>query len=473
MDGAPSVHQGRDEVFIGGRWRPAVSGQRIDVVDPATELVIGQVPAGGPQDVDEAVAAARAALPAWAATPPERRAAVLSAARDLMAARREDVAATVGAELGAPPPFAAAVHTDLPTAVMGSYAALAADRPFEERIGNSRVLHEPVGVVGAITPWNYPLHQIVAKVAPALAAGCTVVLKPAEDTPLVAQLFAGILDEAGLPAGVFNLVTGLGPVAGQALAEHPGVDLVSFTGSTAVGRQIGAAAGGAVKRVALELGGKSANVILPGADLAKAVNVGVANVFANSGQTCSAWTRMLVDDARYDEAVELATAAAAKYRPGDRIGPLVNAKQRERVRGYIRSGIEEGARVAAGGPEEPEGIPTGYYVRPTVFADVRPEMTIAQEEIFGPVVVLIRYRDEEDALRIANGTVYGLAGAVWAADEDTAVAFARRMDTGQVDINGGRFNPLAPFGGYKQSGVGRELGPHGLSEYLQTKSLQF
>jgi aldehyde dehydrogenase (NAD+) len=398
---------------------------------------------------------------------------VLAAARDLMAARREDIAATVSAELGAPPAFAAAVHTDLPTAVMGSYAALAADHPFEERIGNSRVLHEPVGVVGAITPWNYPLHQIVAKVAPALAAGCTVVLKPAEDTPLVAQLFAGILSDAGLPAGVFNLVTGLGPVAGQALAEHPGVDLVSFTGSTAVGRTIGAAAGGAVKRVALELGGKSANVILPGADLAKAVNVGVANVFANSGQTCSAWTRMLVDDARYDEAVELAAAAAAKYRPGDRVGPVVNARQRERVRGYIRKGVEEGARIVAGGPDAPEGLPAGYYVRPTVLADVRPETTVAQEEIFGPVVVLIRYRDEEDALRIANGTVYGLAGAVWAADEDTAVAFARRMDTGQVDINGGRFNPLAPFGGYKQSGVGRELGPHGLAEYLQTKSLQF
>jgi aldehyde dehydrogenase (NAD+) len=472
-DGAPRVHQGRDKVFIGGRWRSAAGGERIDVVDPATEQVLGRVPAGGPRDVDDAVAAARAALPGWAATPPARRAAVLGAARDLMTARREEIAATVAAELGAPPAFAAAVHTDLPTAVMGSYATLAADHPFEERIGNSRVLREPVGVVGAITPWNYPLHQIVAKVAPALAAGCTVVLKPAEDTPMVAQLFTEILDEAGVPAGVFNLVTGLGPVAGQALAEHPGVDLVSFTGSTAVGRRIGAAAGGAVKRVALELGGKSANVILPDADLAKAVNVGVANVFANSGQTCSAWTRMLVDDARYDEAVEIAAAAAAKYQPGDRIGPLVNAKQRERVLGYIRKGVEEGARIVAGGPDAPEGMPAGYYVRPTVFADVAPEMTVAQEEIFGPVVVLIRYQDEEDALRIANGTVYGLAGAVWAADEETAVAFARRMDTGQVDINGGRFNPLAPFGGYKQSGVGRELGPHGLAEYLQTKSLQF
>ncbi|MBM9506108.1 aldehyde dehydrogenase family protein [Actinacidiphila acididurans] len=467
------MHQARDAMYIGGQWRPARGERRIDVLDPASERVIGQVPAGTALDVDDAVRAARAALPGWAATPPADRAAVLAAARDLMVARREAIATTVTAELGAPPAFAAAVHTDLPITVMGSYATLAAEHPFEERVGNSRVFHEPVGVVGAITPWNYPLHQVVAKVAPALAAGCTVVLKPAEDTPLVAQQFAEILHEAGLPAGVFNLVTGLGPVAGQALAEHPGVDLVSFTGSTAVGRLIGAVAGGAVKRVALELGGKSANVVLPGADLARAVNVGVANVFANAGQTCSAWTRILVDEARYEEAVAIAAKAAAKYVPGDRLGPLVSAAQRERVRGYIRSGVEQGARIVTGGAEAPEGLPTGYYVRPTVFADVTAEMTVAQEEIFGPVVVLIRYRDEEDALRIANGTVYGLAGAVWAADEETAVAFARRMDTGQVDINGGRFNPLAPFGGYKQSGVGRELGSHGLAEYLQTKSLQF
>ncbi|SEG58207.1 aldehyde dehydrogenase (NAD+) [Actinacidiphila yanglinensis] len=466
------VHQGRDEVYIDGRWQPAAAGELIDVVDPVTEQVIARVPAGDARDVNAAVRAARRALPGWGATARARRASILAGAAALMAERRDEIAATIAAELGAPVAFATAVHTDMPTAVMRTFAELASEHPFEERIGNSRVFHEPVGVVGAITPWNYPLHQVVAKVAPALAAGCTVVLKPAEDTPLVAQLVAEILDAAGLPAGVFNLVTGLGPVAGQALAEHPEVDLVSFTGSTAVGRRIGEVAGGSVKRVALELGGKSANVILPGADLARAVNVGVANVFANSGQTCSAWTRMLVDTARYDEAVEIAAAASAKYVPGERLGPVVNAKQRDRVRGYIRKGVEEGARIAAGGPDAPDDLPTGYYVRPTVFADVDPGMTIAQEEIFGPVVVLIRYEDEEDALRIANGTVYGLAGAVWGADEEQAVAFARRMDTGQVDINGGRFNPKAPFGGYKQSGVGRELGPHGLLEYLQTKSLQ-
>ncbi|MFF1378174.1 aldehyde dehydrogenase family protein [Streptomyces sp. NPDC058308] len=458
-----------DGMYIDGAWRPAAGTDSITVLNPADEQPVGQVPAGTAEDVDAAVRAARAALPGWAATPPDGRAALIGALRDRLVARKDEIAETVTAELGAPLPFSQAVHAGVPILVSGSYAELAATHPFEEQVGNSTVYLEPVGVVGAITPWNYPLHQIVNKVAPALAAGCTVVLKPAEDTPLTAQLFAEAVHEAGVPAGVFNLVTGLGPVAGQALAEHEGVDLVSFTGSTAVGRQIGATAGAAVKRVALELGGKSANVILPSADLAKAVGVGVANVMSNSGQTCSAWTRMLVHTDRYDEAVELAAAAVAKY--GPRIGPVVNAKQQARVRGYIEKGVEEGARIVAGGPEAPKD--KGYFVQPTVFADVTPEMTIAQEEIFGPVVSIIRYEDEDDALRIANGTVYGLAGAVWAADDAEAVAFARRMDTGQVDINGGSFNPLAPFGGYKQSGVGRELGAHGLTEYLQTKSLQF
>ena len=458
-----------DGMYIDGAWRPAAGQDVIEVVNPVDEQVIGTVPAGTAEDVDAAVRAARAALPDWAATPPAERAARLAALRDVLVTRADEIAETVTAELGSPLKFSQAVHAGVPIAVAGSYAELAATYAFEEKTGNSVVHQEPVGVVAAITPWNYPLHQIVAKVAPALAAGCTVVVKPAEDTPLVARLLADAVHEAGLPAGVFNLVTGLGPVAGQALAEHPGVDLVSFTGSTAVGRQIAAIAAGQVKKVALELGGKSANVILPSADLAKAVNVGVANVMSNSGQTCSAWTRMLVHRDRYDEAVELAAAAAAKY--GDRIGPVVNAKQQDRVRGYIEKGVAEGARLVAGGPEAPRE--QGYFVAPTVFADVTPDMTIAQEEIFGPVLSILKYEDEEDALRIANGTVYGLAGAVWAGDEAEAVAFARRMETGQVDINGGRFNPLAPFGGYKQSGVGRELGVHGLAEYLQTKSLQF
>ncbi|MFD8290818.1 aldehyde dehydrogenase family protein [Streptomyces lavendulae] len=466
-----------DGMYIGGEWRPAAGTDRIEVVNPADEQVIATVPAGSAEDVDAAVRAARAALPGWAATAPAERAALIGALRDVLVARKGEIAETITAELGATSGFSENVHVGAPIAVASSYAELGAEYAFEERIGNSTVLLEPVGVVGAITPWNYPLHQVVAKVAPALAAGCTLVLKPAEDTPLTAQLFAEAVHEAGVPAGVFNLVTGTGPVAGQALAEHEGVDLVSFTGSTAVGRKIGAIAGAAVKRVALELGGKSANVILPGADLPKAVAAGVADVMSNTGQSCNALTRMLVQRDQYEEAVSLAAAAVAKYPtgdprdPGTRLGPVINAKQRARVRAYIDKGVEEGARLVAGGSEAPHE--QGYFVAPTVFADVTPEMTIAQEEIFGPVLAILPYEDEEDALRIANGTVYGLGGAVWAADAETAVAFARRMDTGQVDINGGRFNVRAPFGGYKQSGVGRELGPHGLGEYLQTKSLQF
>jgi aldehyde dehydrogenase (NAD+) len=465
--------------YIDGAWRPALGGGRIAVLNPATEQEIASVPAGSAADVDAAVTAARAALRPWGASSREERLRVLTAVRDGLAARQQEIAETVVAELGAPIGMATAVHAGLPLAVASSYVDLLAEYEFSEKVGNSVVHAEPAGVVAAITPWNYPLHQIVAKVVPALAAGCTVVLKPAEDTPLVARLFARIVAEAGAPAGVFNLVTGYGAEAGAALAGHPDVDLVSFTGSTAVGRSIAEAAGRNLTRVALELGGKSANVVLPGADLARAVNVNVANVFANSGQTCSAWTRLLVHEDQYEEAVALAAKAAAKYLPGDpalpetRLGPVVNAKQRERVRGYIRAGVAAGARLVAGGPEAPEGLDRGFFVRPTVLADVTPEMTVAQEEIFGPVLSVLAYRDEEHALEIANGTDYGLAGGVWAADEETAVAFARRMDTGQVDINGGRFNPRAPFGGWKNSGIGRELGRHGLEEFLQTRSFQF
>jgi len=461
--------QVRDKIFIGGEWVEPQGTEPIEVINATTEEVMGTIPACTPGDADRAVAAARDAFETWSQTSREERAGYLGAIAAGLGERSEEIAATIAQELGMPLKLSQIIQAGLPTGQFAAMPGLMEEVAWEEEIGNSRVLREPAVVLGAITPWNYPLHQIVAKVAPALAAGCTVVLKPAEDTPLVAQLFAEAVHEAGVPAGVFNLVTGLGPVAGQALAEHPDVDLVSFTGSSAVGRRIGATAGAALKKVALELGGKSANVILPSADLAKAVNVGVANVMSNSGQTCSAWTRMLVHTEQYDEAVELAAAAAAKY--GERIGPVVSAKQQARVRGYIEKGVAEGARLVAGGPESPRE--QGYFVSPTVFADVTPDMTIAQEEIFGPVLSVLRYEDEEDALRIANGTVYGLAGAVWAGEESEAVAFARRMDTGQVDINGGRFNPLAPFGGYKQSGVGRELGSHGLAEYLQTKSLQF
>ncbi|WP_316525110.1 aldehyde dehydrogenase family protein [Kitasatospora brasiliensis] len=465
--------------YIDGEWRPSGDTGSITVLNPATEQVLATEPAGGATDVDAAVAAARRAARAWGATTREERLALLTRLRDGIAAAQNEITATVVAELGAPVGFAGAVHAGLPLAVTASYLALLADHPFEERIGNSVVHAEPAGVVAAITPWNYPLHQIVAKAVPALAAGCPVVLKPAEDTPLVARLFARLVHEAGFPAGTFNLVTGTGAVAGAALVGHREVDTVSFTGSTAVGRQVAELAGRGLKRVSLELGGKSANVVLPGADLARAVKVNVANVFANSGQTCSALTRLLVHEDQYEEAVARAEQAAAQYHPGDptdpqtRIGPLINAKQLARVRGYIDGALAEGARLVVGGSEPVDGLPTGYYVRPTVLADVTPEMTVAQEEVFGPVLAILRYRDEDHAAELANGTAYGLAGGVWARDTETAAAFARRLDTGQVDLNGGRFNPLAPFGGYKSSGLGRELGRHGLEEFLQYKSLQY
>jgi len=467
-----------DTIYLDGEWAEPAAAERIEVVNPATEQVIGAVPASGPADVDAAVTAASAVAEQWAATPPERRAAHLAALREALHARRDVAARTIARELGAPLGIAEKVHVALPLTVLDSFVKLLADYEFTERVGNSIVYAEPVGVVGAITPWNYPLHQAVAKVAAAMAAGCPVVLKPAEDTPLIAYLLAEAVHDAGLPAGVFNLVPGTGPVAGEALVRHPGVDMMSFTGSTAVGQRIGELAAGAVKRVALELGGKSANVILPGADLDTAVRKGVANAFLNSGQTCSAWTRMLVPADRRDEAVSLATAAAAKYRCGDpfdaqtRLGPLVADRQRARVRGYIETGVREGATLATGGTAPPDGLDRGFFVQPTIFADTRADMTIAQEEIFGPVLAILSYVDTDEALAIANGTPYGLSGAVWAADEEAAVAFARKMKTGQVDINGGRFNPIAPFGGYKHSGLGREFGRHGLTEFIEYKSLQ-
>jgi acyl-CoA reductase-like NAD-dependent aldehyde dehydrogenase len=353
-----------------------------------------------------------------------------------------------------------------------------ADFPFEETVGNSLVVREPVGVVGCITPWNYPLHQIAAKVAPALAAGCTVVVKPSEVTPLNAFVLAEIMQAVGLPAGVFNLVTGLGPEVGEALVIDPDVDMISFTGSTRVGRRIGELAAPMVKRVALELGGKSPNVILDDADLQAAVVDGLGKCFLNSGQTCSALTRMLVPRARLAEAEQIAAAAVAQTTVGDpleadtRLGPLVSEAQRERVRGYIRKGVEEGAKLVAGGDEPPEGLQRGYFVRPTVFSDVRPDMTIAQEEIFGPVLAIMPYDDEDDAVRIANDTIYGLAGGVWSGDPERAKRVARRIRTGQIEINGATFNPTAPFGGFKQSGHGRELGRYGLEEFLEVKSLQ-
>src|SRR5450755_4225729 len=466
--------------YINGAWTPSAGDAGIDVVNPANQAVIDRVPAGHPADVDSAVQAARAAFPAWALTSAAERARQLDAVRQLLEQRADSVAAVITADMGSPLSFARKVQVGTPLAVLASYVDLLAAYDFGgERVGNSLIVREPVGVVGAITPWNYPLHQIVAKVAAALAAGCTIVLKPSEVAPLAAYELAEIFHETELPAGVFNLVSGTGPVTGAAIACHPGIDAVSFTGSAAAGRRVAEAAAATVKRVTLELGGKSANVILPDADLATAVKVGVAKAFINSGQTCNALTRMLVHEDVYDEAVGQAAKNAERYTTGDplaegiRLGPLVSAAQRDRVRGFIEQGVADGARLAAGGPQPPAGLDAGYYVQPTVFADVTPGMAIAQEEIFGPVLSVIPYTSEDEAVEIANGTPYGLAAAVWSADQDHAVAIARRLRAGQVEVNGGAWNVAAPFGGFGQSGYGRELGAHGLEEYLEVKALQF
>ncbi|GHJ16059.1 aldehyde dehydrogenase family protein [Micromonospora sp. AKA38] len=467
----------RTDIYLDGAWVAPSSGHTIAVHNPATEELLARVPAGTAADVDRAVAAARAAFPRWAATTSAQRSATLDRLHAALASRAAIAAETVVLELGTPLRVATRVQVGLPLTVLRSYVDLAARPPAEETVGNSLVVREPVGVVGAITPWNYPLHQVMAKVAPALAAGCTVVLKPSELTPLTAYLLFDAIHEAGFPPGVVNLVPGTGVEVGEAIAAHPDVDMVSFTGSTATGRRISHLAADRIARVALELGGKSANVILDDADLATAVQVGVGNAFLNSGQTCTAWTRMLVHRDRYDEALSLVAKAADSYRTGDpfapdtRLGPLVSAAQRDRVTGHVTRALTDGARLIAGGPDAvlPE---RGWFVAPTVLADVDPGSALAQEEVFGPVLAVIPVDDEEAAVAVANNSRYGLAGAVWSADEERAVRVARRIRTGAVDINGAPFNPLAPFGGYKQSGLGRELGRYGLDEFLQTKAIQ-
>ncbi|HEX6585200.1 MAG TPA: aldehyde dehydrogenase family protein [Solirubrobacterales bacterium] len=476
--GHPSEEIVRDRLYIGGEWvEPAGSGT-LEVVDSTTERVIGRVPEGTTEDIDRAVEAARAGFEAWREVPAETRVEACTAISAALAERGDEIAALVAAEVGMPLKLARTIQAGLPAMDFGAMAQVAGEVPWEEQIGNSLVVREPIGVVGCITPWNYPLHQLCAKVAPALTAGCSVVAKPSEVTPLTSFVLAEIIDSLDLPAGVFNLVTGLGPVVGEAIAAHEGVDMVSFTGSTRAGRQVSEVASQTVKRVALELGGKSANVILDDADLKAAVGHGVANCFLNSGQTCSAHTRMLVPREKLAEAEQIAAAAAEKAKPGDpfekgtRLGPLVSDAQRKRVRDYIRKGAEEGAKLVTGGEEAPEGLDRGYFVRPTVFSEVKPEMAIAQEEIFGPVLSIIPYDSEDEAAEIANSTIYGLDGGVWSADPERAKEFARRMRTGQVQINGATFNPLAPFGGYKQSGHGREYGRFGLEEFLEVKSIQ-
>jgi aldehyde dehydrogenase (NAD+) len=473
----PSPRLDWDRLLIGGDWVAPGSEAFLDVIEPATEEPLGRVPAGARADVDRAATAAAAAAPGWAATPVAERARMLRAFADALARRAEDLAVLLAREAGIPISLGRGHQTAFPAWTLRYYADLIESTDFEERVGNSLVLREPAGVVAAIAPWNFPLLLAVNKIAPALAAGCPVVLKPSELAPLSAFALAEAAVEAGLPGGAFNLLTGTGPTVGAALAAHPAVAVVSLTGSTAAGRRVAELAGGTVKRVQLELGGKSACVLLEDADLEAAVERAVEQCFWNGGQNCMAWSRLLVPRDRQPEVLELAASHARSCRVGDpldpatAIGPLVSAPQRDRVRGFIRSGVEAGATLVCGGELPPRE--RGYYVAPTVFGDVGNEMEIAREEIFGPVLCVLPYAGEEDAIAIANDSPYGLHGAVFGADPVRATAVARRLQTGMVDVNGGALNPEAPFGGRKQSGIGRELGRWGLEEYLELKSIQY
>jgi acyl-CoA reductase-like NAD-dependent aldehyde dehydrogenase len=474
----------RTDIYIDGAWVPSQGQGSIDVFDSTDGSVIGSIPSGSAADVDKAAKAARGAFDGWAATSPEERAKFCTRIAEGLGARMDEIATIVTREAGMPKWLSQLVQAGLPINSFTMAAQIAESFPYEETVGNSLVVREPVGVVGAITPWNYPLHQIAAKVAYAMAAGCTVVLKPSEVAPLDAYVLAEVIHDAGLPAGMFNLVTGTGPEVGEAISAHPDIDMVSFTGSTRAGKAVAAAASGSLKRVALELGGKSANILLDDLDDAgfeKAVRDGVGKAYINSGQTCTALTRMLVPTSRVADAERIAAdEVESNYQPSDpfaagaRLGPLSSRAQVERVTGYIQKGIDEGAKLVTGGPEKPEGegLGDGFYVKPTVFSEVRNDMTIAQEEIFGPVLSILAYESEDDAVAIANDSNYGLSGGVWSADGDRAKTVARKIRTGQIEVNGGAFNPNAPFGGYKQSGYGREYGTHGFEEFLETKAMQ-
>jgi aldehyde dehydrogenase (NAD+) len=473
----PDIVKSPQGHWIGGAWS-AWSGASIAVENPSTGQQIAQIPAGKAADVDQAVAAARAAYPAWRALAVPDRAALLDKVADELEARADDIATLIATDMGMPIKLARLIQTNLPIASFRTAARLARDFDFVRPIGNSRVFMEPVGVVGCITPWNYPLHQIAAKVAFALAAGCTVVLKPSEVAPLCVIPLIEATRAAGLPAGIFNVIWGTGPDAGQRLAESADVDLLSFTGSTQTGRTLSVIGAQSLKRISLELGGKSPSIVLPGAAFEKAVKASTSNCFVNSGQTCSAWTRLLVERKDLTQAEAIARAVAEKMTPADpfdpasRMGPLVSALQKSRVMDFIAKGKAEGATLIAGG-SAPANLPNGHFVEATVFSNVTPTMTIAQEEIFGPVLAIMPYDSVDEAIEIANGTPYGLAAAVWGEDHRAAEIVARRIDSGQVDLNGGRFNPLAPFGGFKASGHGRENGLFGLEEFMEPKALQY
>ena len=474
---AVSKHMG--EFYIDGRWvKPSAGATSMGVENPATEEIVAEVALGSEEDADRAILAARAAFDGFTNTPVAERIALLKRVHEIYLSRAEEFAEAISTEMGAPMDFARSAQFWAGDVHIGATIKAGEEFEWEHQRGTTRVVHEGIGIAGMITPWNWPMNQIACKVAPAIVAGCTMVLKPSEIAPLSGTLFAEVMEAAGTPKGVFNLVNGMGPTVGARLSSHPQVDMVSFTGSTRAGIQVATNAAPTVKRVAQELGGKSANIILDDADLERAIPPGVQfGCYLNSGQTCSALTRMLVPRQLQDRVVELAVAKAEslKVGPADSgadLGPLISANQRDRVRGYIQQGIDEGARLVTGGPEAPEGLDTGYFVQPTIFADVTPDMTIAQEEIFGPVLCILPYDSEDEAVEIANSTVYGLAGGVQSGDQERALAVARRLRTGQVEVNGGAYNIEAPFGGYKQSGNGRELGPFGLEEFCEVKAIQ-
>jgi betaine-aldehyde dehydrogenase len=466
--------------YIDGKWVPSASGDTVDVVNPTTEEVVARVAAGHRDDIDRAVTAAAGAFAMWSSTDPSERSRLLRAMRDLVSERRELFAQIITTEVGTPIRTARVIQAGL--GVVDLDAAIKALETYQwrEPLGNSVVVREPIGVVGAITPWNYPLHQITAKIGAALGAGCTVVLKPSEVAPGCAMELLSIANEVGFPPGVINMVCGFGPIVGEALAAHPQVDMITFTGSNAVGKRVFEVAAGTVKRVALELGGKSPSLIAEDADLADAVAHTVRGCLINGGQSCSALTRMVVPRRLLPEAERQTLDHFAAYQPRDpadpdsRLGPLVSATQRDRVLSYIEAGLAEGARLLTGGKDRPaEAPPTGYFVAPTVFSEVDSVMTIAQEEIFGPVLSLQPYDDEDEGVAIANSTRFGLAAAVFSGSPERAESLAVRLRAAQVAVNGGQFNAEAPFGGYKQSGLGREGGKFGFEEFLEVKSLQF
>jgi aldehyde dehydrogenase (NAD+) len=463
--------------YINGEWVAPLEPKPFDVINPATEEPVAQISLGSARDVDRAVAAAKAAFPAFSRTSKAERIALLQKIVEAYKARYDELAQTITKEMGAPAWLASRAQAATGLAHLNQMIAILKDFSFESLRGTTLIAKEPVGVCGFITPWNWPMNQIACKVVPALAAGCTMVLKPSEIAPLNAVIYAEILHAAGVPKGVFNLVNGDGATVGQAIASHPDIDMVSFTGSTRAGIAVAKAAADTVKRVHQELGGKSANIILPDADLQKAVAAGVQSCFNNSGQSCNAPTRMFVQALQHERAVEIAKAAAEATKVGDpntkgtTIGPVVSEAQFRKIQRLIEAGIAEGATLVAGGPGRPEGFNRGYYVRPTVFANVKPEMTIAREEIFGPVLSILPYDSEEQVIRMANDTVYGLSGYVQSGDLEHARKVAAQLRTGNVHLNGAGPDFGAPFGGYKQSGNGREWGEFGLDEFLEVKAV--